>query len=59
MVEAVLKSSSLVRLHEKRLFPADQSQTTSHTNLLFPWLPRRHWAAQPMKLRLATYKGSL
>src|SRR6218665_1679753 len=23
--------------------------------LLFPWLPRRHWAAQPMKLRPVIY----
>src|SRR6218665_3306739 len=27
--------------------------------LLLPWLPRRHWAAQPMKLCLVIYKRSL
>src|SRR6218665_1670855 len=27
--------------------------------VLFPWLPRRHWAAQPMKLRLVIYRRSL
>src|SRR6218665_4003131 len=26
---------------------------------LFPWLPRRQWAGQPMKLRLVIYKRSL